>query len=282
MFVDNLRRNDIVRELQLPCGQCVECRLERSRQWAMRCMHEASLHRHNCFVTLTYDDEHLPDRGQLVYSDFQLFMKRFRKSVGNVRFYACGEYGETTWRPHFHACLFGQDLPDKTYWRTTEQDFPLYRSELLEKVWPLGQSEIGSVTFETAAYCARYCMKKVTGDAAEDHYRRYDFLGEYQLNPEFCHMSLKPGIGAGFMDKYGSDSYNHDFVIVNGVKCRPPKYYDRLFSRSLPKDSTRFEDVQFNRYVRGLDRVEDNSPERLLARETVSLAKVQFLKRSLM
>ena len=78
VFVDNLRRNDVVRELQLPCRQCVECRLERSRLWAMRCMHEASLHRHNCFVTLTYSDEYLPDRGRLEYSDYQKFMKRFR------------------------------------------------------------------------------------------------------------------------------------------------------------------------------------------------------------
>ena len=208
-------------------------------------------------------------------------MKRFRKRIGDVRFYMCGEYGEVTWRPHYHACLFGQDLPDKEFWRTTEQGFPMYRSKLLEEIWPFGQSEIGSVSFESAAYCARYIMKKVTGDDAENHYRRFDHLGEYQLVPEFCQMSLKPGIGAGFMDKFASDAYPHDFIVVNGVKCRPPADYDRLFLRRSDRSSTVMEDIEFRRYERGLSRQEDNTPERLYAREQVTLAKVNHLKRTL-
>jgi hypothetical protein len=102
--------------LELPCGQCIGCRLERSRQWAMRCLHESSLYDRNAFVTLTYDDEHLPPGGSLNYPDFQRFMKRLRKnSKSPIRFYMGGEYGESTLRPHFHVCLFGYDFPDKVY-----------------------------------------------------------------------------------------------------------------------------------------------------------------------
>ncbi len=104
-----------VKTLSLPCGQCIGCRLERSRQWAMRCMHEAQLHENNCFITLTYDNTHLPSDGSLHYKDFQLFIKRLRKKFGNtrIRYYMAGEYGENFGRPHFHACIFGHDFHDK-------------------------------------------------------------------------------------------------------------------------------------------------------------------------
>ena len=104
--------------IKLPCGQCVGCRLERSRQWAVRCMHEASLYKRNCFITLTYSNEYLPPNMSLVKSDFQKFMKRLRKRCGSsVRYYYCGEYGENFGRPHYHAILFGFDFKDKVYWR---------------------------------------------------------------------------------------------------------------------------------------------------------------------
>ena len=108
-------RYDIVTQLSLPCGQCSGCRLERSRQWAMRCVHEAAAYDCNAFITLTYDEENLPADGSLNYDHFQLFMKRLRKAIepNKVRFYMCGEYGEENGRPHFHACLFGYDFPDK-------------------------------------------------------------------------------------------------------------------------------------------------------------------------
>ncbi|AXH74125.1 MAG: replication initiator protein [Microviridae sp.] len=157
-------------DLKVPCGQCVGCRLERSRQWAIRCVHEASLHKKNCFITLTYNDEHLPENSSLDYRVFQLFMKRLRKKYGdNIRFYMCGEYGENFGRPHFHACLFNHDFSDKKLWKTVNK-MPLFRSAELEELWPFGFSSIGSVTFESAAYVARYIMKKITGEAAEKHY----------------------------------------------------------------------------------------------------------------
>ena len=198
--------------IKLPCGQCIGCRLERSRQWAVRCMHEASMHKSNCFVTLTYNDYYLPENGSLVKSDFQKFMKRLRKKVGTtVRYYYCGEYGENFGRPHYHVILFGYDFKDKFLWRENSNGDKCYRSELLEQLWPFGISEIGDVTFQSAAYVARYVMKKRTGDVAKEYYG--DRL------PEYNDMSRRPGIGALWLEKYQNDVYPHDFVVMNGKKC---------------------------------------------------------------
>lgn len=170
-------------DLQVPCGQCVGCRLERSRQWAIRCVHEASLHQHNCFITLTYADEHLPPNNSLVYEHFQLFMKRLRKKYGEgIRFYMCGEYGENFGRPHFHACLFGHNFPDLKLWKTVNKQ-KLYRSAELETLWPFGHSSVGTVTFESAAYVARYILKKVSGEAAERHYTFCRYFNRGDIRP---------------------------------------------------------------------------------------------------
>uniref|UniRef100_UPI0040482461 rolling circle replication-associated protein n=1 Tax=Shewanella sp. TaxID=50422 RepID=UPI0040482461 len=155
------------RPVTLPCGQCVGCRLEHSRQWAIRCVHEAQLHQDNCFITLTYNDDYLPENGTLVKRDFQLFMKRLRKKYPHaVRYYQCGEYGSKTHRPHYHACLFGHDFKDKTLWQKGSDGTPLYISSSLQDLWSsdghsIGFSTIGTVTFQSAAYVARYIMKKI-------------------------------------------------------------------------------------------------------------------------
>lgn len=277
VFVERLRKN-VVRELSLPCGQCIGCRLERSRQWAMRCLHEASLHERKSFVTLTYDDLHLPKRGQLEYADFQKFMKRLRKQKGQARFYMCGEYGPLNWRPHFHACLFGVDFDDKEHWSTMASGAELYRSAELERLWPFGFASVGDVTFESAAYVARYCVQKVTGKNAKYHYARVDEEGEYQLNPEFNHMSLKPGIGAEFYKKWKSDMYPHDYVIVNGKEMKPPKYYDKMFKAD---DPDAFEEMQWMREMQGRGAWEDNIPARLMVKEQVTTARAGFLKRGM-
>lgn len=270
--------HDIVRQLSLPCGQCIGCRLEKSRQWAMRCLHEASLYKQNCFLTLTYDDEHLPTRGMLDYPAFQKFLKRLRKHAAPTRprFYMCGEYGPENWRPHYHACIFGFDFPDKKYHAKSPSGERIYRSASLEKLWPFGFSSIGAVTFESAAYVARYCVQKITGHNARFHYRRIDSAGEYQLPPEFNRMSLKPGIGARWLEKYQLDVYPHDYVVINGKECKPPKYYDRLFSRQFPDD---FEELQFEREKDGRSRYQDNTPERLAVKEIVARARSSFSQR---
>ena len=136
-------------EINLACGQCVGCRLERSRQWAVRCIHEAKCWKQNCFVTLTYDDEHLPEHGNLVYRDFQLFMKKLRRRYHDgIRFFMCGEYGEQDSRPHFHACLFNFDFPLKYRWKTRNGVSVLYRSDALDELWGKGFASVGEVTLD--------------------------------------------------------------------------------------------------------------------------------------
>lgn len=211
-----------IKELSVPCGQCIGCRLERSRQWAIRCVHEASLHQDNCFVTLTYAPEYLPADGSLNKRDFVLFMKRLRKRFGEgIRFFQCGEYGEKFARPHHHVCLFNFDFPDKQF-LSHNLGNPIYVSKALSELWPFGFSSIGSLTFESAAYVARYIMKKINGEMASKHYDG--------RQPEYITMSRCPGIGAGWLDLYSSDCYPKDFITVKGgIKCRPPRYYDRLY-----------------------------------------------------
>lgn len=276
-----LRRFDVVAQLSLPCGQCIGCRLERSRQWAVRCMHEASLHHENAFITLTYDDAHLPADGSLDYEHYQRFMKRLRKAIAphGVRFYMCGEYGDETFRPHYHACLFGFDFPDKVLLQRTATGNDLYTSDMLSRLWPFGMSSTADVSFESAAYVARYCMKKITGKGSEEYYKRYDVdTGEiYDLTPEFTKMSLKPGIGAGWFEKYASDVYPSDRVVVRGKQMMPPKFYDRLYSRSNEEE---FEYIQFQRELDGRVRFPDNTDERLAVRERVAAAGLDLFKRS--
>lgn len=263
-------RHDIVRTLELACGQCYGCRLERSRQWAVRCMHEAQLHDDNAYVTLTYDDHHLPADGGLRYRDFQLFMKRLRKSFPGTRFFVCGEYGERTERPHYHALLFGMKFADQAYWMTSKAGYRLYRSPKLEQLWPLGQSLIGEVTFESAAYCARYILKKVTGDEATGYYSAVDReTGEIvQRAPEFCHMSLRPGIASDWLRLYWRDVEGGS-VVVNGHKASNPRYYDKYLKHLLS-----FDGVQFARHKAARLRSSDNTPERRATREKVAKAKV--------
>lgn len=296
---------DITRQLSLPCGQCIGCRLERSRQWAIRCMHEASLYKNNCFITLTYSDDHLPSDMSLHYDDFQKFMKRLRKRFKGlepsanvnsnekypIRFYMAGEYGENFGRPHFHACIFNFDFPDKKLWQRTSSGSRIYRSSELERLWSFGYSSIGEVNFQSAAYVARYIMKKVTGrmEKAEgkpqwscglEHYQYCDLeTGEIkQLQPEFNKMSLKPGIGADWYNKYKNDVYPHDYVVVNGKKVKPPKFYDKLYKNDYPYE---FDMLHFKRVSDATARYEDNTPERLAVKEKVTEARLSRLVRTL-
>lgn len=275
-----VERSSVARSLTLPCGQCVGCRLERSRQWAVRCVHESQMHDFSVFVTLTYDNDHLRS-SSLIYRDFQLFMKRLRKAKGPVRFYMCGEYGEGGSRPHFHACLFGVFFEDREVLKVLPSGSTLYTSEELKRLWPFGFSSIGDVTFESAAYVARYVMKKVTGSGAADHYLSVSAAtGEVvERVPEFNRMSLKPGIGAKWFEKYAREVYPRDFVVLNGVKMKPPKYYDKVLEKT---DLGKAADVEFGRLQRMATAEYDNSPERLKVREVVTKSRLSFKKRSIL
>lgn len=232
-------------ELLIPCGKCIGCRLKRASEWAIRCVHEAQLHDVNTFITLTYDDKSLPPNGSLVKKDWQMFMRRLRKRVDvPIRFYMAGEYGEKQKRPHYHACLFGFDFEDKYFFKKSRSGEDLFRSPMLEELWPYGHSTIGAVTYESAAYVARYITKKIGGSREIEHYGGEILdpdTGELTLKrlPEFNLMSRKPGIAADWIDEYSSDIYPSDEVVLSGKrvrKYRPPKYYDGRFGLTNPKD----------------------------------------------
>lgn len=274
----------------IPCGNCDGCRLERSRQWAIRCMHEASLYERNCFVTLTYDEGHLPAGSTLVKhkgkcdcdgmcKTFAGFMKRLRRRFPGERprYYHCGEYGSEFGRPHYHACLFNFEFEDKYQW-AVRQGFPVWRSPVLEALWPFGQSELGSVTFESAAYVARYIMKKHLGPNAWMRYQVVDLeTGETSDRvPEYTTMSRRPGIGRPWFDVFGKEVYPSDEVIVRGRSMKPPRYYD--LQHELVNASEALEVARARRRSR---RLEDETPERLEVREKCTRARLARKTREL-
>lgn len=232
-----------------PCGSCIGCRLEYSRQWAVRMICESKMHKENSFITLTYNNDNLPQSGSVDRKELQDFMKRLRRKVEpkKIRFYGAGEYGENFGRPHYHICLFGYDFPDKilhkgakrTYWKggfKKGHDNSLYTSEMLGEVWKKGFHTVGQFTFETAGYTARYVTKKVTGEHQKKWY------GDKE--PEFALMSRNPGIGKPWLDKYMTDVYPKDFHTVNGIKQRPNRYYDYCLNK---KDPECFEQIKEER-----------------------------------
>ena len=259
--------------MQVPCNGCIGCRLMRSRNWAIRCMHEASLHTHNSFITLTYDPEHIPEDHGLCHQDFQKFMKRLRfHSQQKIRYYMAGEYGEgkdgSLGRPHYHAILFGLTFPDRYIWDKKRNH---YRSEQLEKLWPYGFATIGDVTYNSARYVAQYCMKKITGDQAELHYRKVDpETGEiYQIRPEYNAMSRRPGIAYDWFHKYNTDVFPSDFIIQDGKKIRSPAYYTKLLEKNDPE---LHEMVKKHRKEKAVNNLSNNTPERLRVREQLQTA----------
>jgi len=233
--------------LKLPCGQCYGCRLEYSRQWANRCMLELPYHDQSWFLTLTYDDDHVPrtyyasnDDGEadpaltLSYKgrDLELFWKRLRKAHpdDHIRYFACGEYGSTTYRPHYHAIVFGLSLDDLRPYKRSPQNYDYFISDSLTECWGLGFVVVGQVTWETCAYTARYIMKKLTGPQAQ-------FYEDFNLQPEFVRMSRRPGLARQYYDDH-PDLYQHEYINlstdVGGLKFRPPRYYDKLYDLDFP------------------------------------------------
>lgn len=214
--------------LEIPCGRCIGCRLDKSRQWAMRCVYEASLYEENSFVTLTYSPVHLPLDGSLVPFHLTDFFKRLRRRIEprKVRFYACGEYGSLTRRPHYHAILFGylpDDIESEEVKSVDGTAKTIRHSKFLDDVWGFGHVSVGSVTFESCAYVARYFLKKVTGSAAAAHY------GERV--PEFSRMSRRPGIASVWFDRFRSDVTNTDTCLSRGHPCKPPRFFDKCLER---------------------------------------------------
>jgi hypothetical protein len=245
-------------EVTIPCGRCVGCRLKHAASWALRCTHEAQMHKDNSFITLTYNNEHLPKDHSIHKEELQKFFKRLRKNTGEeFRYFACGEYGEDYGRPHYHALLFGLDFNDKKrFHRLGKYGHNLYTSPTLTSIWGKGYAYIGSMTYESACYVSRYVMKKRKGKPDEvdpksgktnaEYYMLQNDDGEiFEINPEFCIMSrgrkrkwnpktktselLPPeqqdgGIGWKWYNKYANDMQK-GFITHKGQKRSLPSYY---------------------------------------------------------
>lgn len=264
--------------LDVPCGQCIGCRLDKSREWSVRMMHEVQMlaeeHKDSSFITLTYADA--PDWASLEPRDWTLFMKRLRKKIApiKVRFFMCGEYGEKYGRPHFHAIIFGYSFPDRFLWRE-KGDNKYYRSPLLEEVWTHGHCEVGLVTQKTCAYVARYVIKKVNGDGSEEHYRKVGPDGRFiDCVPEFIRMSNRPGLGKAWFEKYGGDC-DKDFVTVEGRKFSVPKYYRELQEEELQEANKK------KRILESRKRAKDNTRQRMEVRKRCTERRVEKLIRPL-
>lgn len=238
--------------LPIPCGQCIGCRLDYSRTWADRCILEARDYVNNAFVTLTYDPEHLPKPQQvtdvqtgeifewssLVPDDLTKFMKDLRRYYEHhynhqgIRFYACGEYGDEGGRPHYHLLIFNLPVPDKVYWFTNNDHENIYVSDSLSKIWDKGIVTIGDVTWNSAAYVARYVVKKQRGDTKG----LVELPGKRLvagLQPEFTRMSRMPGIAYKYYDEHKNEFYKNDEIVISvrgkARTIKPPRYFDKLY-----------------------------------------------------
>lgn len=230
---------------ELPCGVCVGCHKAQRRAWSIRIVHEAQLWDQNLFCTLTYRDFPYkdPDRAlspSLDYREFQKFMKRLRRfftvrrvnpATGRlkrypsrrVRFFVAGEYGARLKRPHYHAILFNCWMPDQVRLQNGH-----WRSAKLEELWSHGDVDIGSVTPASASYVAGYSSKKVYGIAAREAYEDLVDMATGEAlsrTPEFVKMSLKPGIGGAWYEKYGGDLFPLDRAVQDGRCYKVPRYY---------------------------------------------------------
>ena len=246
---------------EIPCGKCIGCRLDASKQWANRCLLELGYHDSAYFVTLTYNPEHVPvtwhvdpETGEALSGlslrkrDLQLFLKRLRRHTGQeIRYFAAGEYGSKTFRPHYHLILFGLKLDDLVLDCKSKLGYNYYSSQTVQDCWsqwippspgdadtkgsytPLGRVIVADVSWETCAYVARYTAKK-NGTQGAEHYAALN------LEPPFLVMSRRPGIGAQYYQDH-PELFDQAFINVatkdGGRKFTPPLY----FSRKLEKDN---------------------------------------------
>lgn len=277
--------------IQVPCWHCVGCVLERARVWSMRCMDEASLYRENCFITLTFNNEHLPLNRGLDKSVFQNFMKRLRKFTGRdsvaadpIRYFHCGEYGALHGRPHYHALLFNISFPDRVYLKTSDAGEKLYTSPTLSAVWSLngkslGHSSVGDLTHKSAAYVARYSLKKVNSIVEGLNYldRR---TGEV-LPKEYITMSRGTksrgtgGIGRKWIETFLSDVYPRGVRVIKGLDTPSNRFYDSVYEKVDPDG---FSALKLLRASRRVAAAADNTPRRLMDKEIVKLSQIKLLR----
>lgn len=306
-------------KMDVACGQCLGCRLDRSRMWAVRCVHEASLHerdRGNCFITLTYRDpvectleqlaerRHVPEDWSLNLSHFVGFMKRLRSSLSHsIKFFHCGEYGKRcrhgfeisrtrcpigckVGRPHYHALLFNHRFDDLEQYGQRDGE-PRWTSPTLEKLWGYGFVDCGELTFESAAYVARYVLKKRTGSMADEHYSYIDDYGNMcWLRPEYVTMSRGGRTGKGlahdWYSKFKGDLFPSDEVPVPGpqpkVLKKVPRYYEQMLRR---EDEEAHEKLKAMRLAYRQEHEAEYDPARLEAKYKCKKAQTKTLERTL-
>lgn len=277
VFSEKSRHGDFIRSIELPCGMCIGCRMRRVQDWTLRIMHESQMWDANCFVTLTYSRGNLPPNSSLDHRDFQLFMKRAVRKYGPTRFYMCGEYGPLNQRPHYHACLFNLDFRDRKPRGKSESGEVFFESPTLDALWGLGRTSVQDLTSQTAGYCARYVMKKLLGKDAKRAYDTVDADGVVTTRKaEYSAMSLKPGIGAKFFQRFKGDIYRGDFIVSEGREYSPPRYYDKLMRRDKSLDLDR---VVYERELRAKDSHADQTDDRRRVREIVHEARMRHFAR---
>lgn len=280
----------------IPCGQCIGCRLDYSRKWADRMVMESSFHEHSWFLTLTYDQAHLPrsnlildeQTGEVVDSpfhtlvkkDMQDFIKRLRKNTNQkIRYYLAGEYGDETYRPHYHLILFGLKLDDLQFFKFSDLKNPYYVSPMISKCWNKGNHFVAAFCWETAAYTARYVVKKLKG-------REGRFYEDFGIEPPFVLMSRKPGLSKDFYDQNKDYIYRFDGFYLPGhpgVKMKPPRYFDKLFDLEEPdklEEVKRRRELALEANIQSKCRLTDLSYYDILAvEESAKMNKVKALGR---
>lgn len=236
-------------DMVVPCGRCAFCAATRRSDWATRIEYESKLHLVKKFITLTYANPHLTwEHGfpQLVKSDLQKWFKRVRKTGVKIRYYAVGEYGSCTLRPHYHILLFGE-----------------VSEEVIRKSWPFGQVHIGTVTQASINYCLGYMVNK----GAQYYHNR--------VKP-FSLMSTKPGLGANYLSDAmirWHRSGRKNYVLADGVKRHLPRYYKvKIFSKiDLVRIAVRDQKEVFNRMVKWI-----RHPKRMRMRDPLKYRQEQM------
>lgn len=254
---------------KVPCGECEGCQENYSKGWAVRCLKEAEKYKHNWFITITYDDDHLPledgyitdpktgveyqymdpTQGHLEPDDLKKFIKDIRRywqyhyDEEEIRFFACGEYGGQTKRPHYHAVLFNIHIrqEDLDIYKIQTDGTTLWNCKILDNIWGKGYVVLAEVNWDTCAYVARYVMKKQGGVKQRCQYF------EEGMTPEFIRMSRMPGIGLDYFESHLRDIYENDEIIIKGHRnkigaARPPSYYDRKFDELYPEKMIEIKD----------------------------------------
>lgn len=272
------------------CMRCRGCLRKYAGEWSIRCLHEAKMHARNCFVTLTYDWDHLPPGQSLRKHDFISFIKRLRNAHRDlqIRFFGCGEYGSRTFRPHYHICLFGVDFPDLIPLGKSQSGQAMFDSELLRKLWGFGLVTVQPVTEATAGYVAGYVLKKLESGAARRDGAREWWKTLPGRESEFIHMSRNPGIGQLWFERYHRDLFKRDAeskelrdqVVVlseNGAReVVVPGYYMRLLRKWCEDD---YQEIKDRRMVESVKTAADRTRRRLEVREQVDAANGRRQKR---